>query len=157
MPGDGDTKIPFPIVLTHVAAEGWYKTFPTGYLPTLLIFILFFVLLGSCLVTVFILPLLFFFFCDHKLMQGEKTTAEKPRAWPMLHNLSWDEKQQKPKPKNKTKPTKQVRRERKSDYDSWVCCNLLRSGYPGTIQSGNAVVLYFFLNSYTSMILLHCS
>jgi len=34
--------------------------------------------LGSHLVTVFILPLLFLFFYGHGLMQGEKTTAEKP-------------------------------------------------------------------------------
>jgi len=35
--------------------------------------------------------------------------------------------------------------ERKSVHDSWSVVAWLRSGYPGTILSGNAVVLSFLL------------
>lgn len=103
-----------------------------------------------------------FFFNGRGLMQGEKTKAEKPHARPVLYNLSWDAKRQKLKPKktkqNKWKTNgKTEGKKKKSVHDSWSVVTCLAQVNPVPSYLEMQLCFHFFLNSYTSMILLHCS
>lgn len=83
--------------------------------------------------------------------QQWRDSGRVARAWPFELRMQSDRilnlkknKLKTKKIKTKLKKNKWGKQEKKCSQQS-VCRNLLRSGYPGTILSGNAVVLSFLL------------